>query len=65
MCDANGRQKSKMATHKQEILMFVSRHFGYLTCLASHTIETSFIEFYAFENMGYCRWNFQATMYTG
>ena len=52
ICDASGRQKSKMATHQQEILMFVSRHLGFLTWPASHTVKTSFIEFYALENMG-------------
>ena len=52
MCDASGRQKSKMATHKQEILMFVNRHLGFLTWPASHTVKTSFIEFYDLQNMG-------------
>ena len=31
MCDTSGRQKSKMATHHQEILMFVSCHLGFPT----------------------------------
>ena len=53
ICDASERQKSKMVTPQQEILMFVSRHLGFLTYLASHTVNyNSFSEFFAFENMG-------------
>ena len=60
-----------MAIRQQEILMFVSRHLGLLTQLASHTVEISFNEFFAFENMTiasgivYCLWNCAATLYTG
>ena len=52
MCDASERQKFKMATHQQEILMFVRRHLGFLTYLASHTIKNSSNEFFVLENMG-------------
>ena len=41
--DASGRQKSKMATHKQEILMFVSRHVGFLTWLASQLLRLALL----------------------
>ena len=51
ICYASGGQKSKMATHQQEILMFVSRHFGFLTYHASHTIKNSFNEFFILENI--------------
>ena len=52
MCDASGRQKSEMATHQQEILMFETRHFGFLIYRASHTIKNSSNEFFVLENMG-------------
>ena len=52
MCDASGRQKSKMATHQQEILMFESRHLRFLTYRASYTVENSSNEFFALENLG-------------
>ena len=32
--------------------MFVSRHLGFLTYRASHTIENSFDELFVLENMG-------------
>ena len=51
MCDASGRQKSEMATHQREILMFVSRHLGFLTYLASHTVQNSFSEFFQFNSI--------------
>ena len=51
MFDASGRQKYKMATHQQEILMFVSRHLGFLTYRASHTVKNSFNDFFSLENM--------------
>ena len=41
-----------MASHQQEILMFVSRHLGLLTYRASHTIKNSSNEFFVLENMG-------------
>ena len=41
-----------MATHQQEILMFVSRHLGFLTYHGSHTIKNSSNEFFVLENMG-------------
>ena len=52
MCDASGRQKSKMATHQQDILMFVSRHLGFLTHHAVHTLKNIFNEFFVLENIG-------------
>ena len=42
----------KMANPQQEILMFVSRHLGFLTYPLSHTVRNSFCEFFVFENMG-------------
>ena len=51
MYDASGRQKSKMTTHQQEILLFVSRHLGFLTHRASHTVENyNFNEFFVLES---------------
>ena len=53
ICDACGSQKSQMATHQQEILMFESRHLGFLTYRASYTVKNSFNElFFVLENMG-------------
>ena len=52
LCDVSGSRKSKMATHQQEILMFVSRRLGFLIYRASHTVENSFNEFFVFENIG-------------
>ena len=52
MFDASGRQKSKIATHQQEILMFVSRYLEFLTYRASYTIKNSSYEFFVLENMG-------------
>ena len=48
---AEGRNP-RWATHQQEILMFVSRHLGFLTYRASHTIKNSSNEFFVLENMG-------------
>ena len=52
MCHEKERQKPKMAAHKQEILMFASRHLRFLTYLAIHNVENSFTEFLDLENMG-------------
>ena len=41
-----------MVTHRQEILMFESRHLEFLTYRASHIVTNSFNEFFVFENMG-------------
>ena len=53
MCETSGRQKSKMATHQQEILMFVSRHLGFMTYRASQSVKNSFNEFFVLENIGF------------
>ena len=55
ICDASERQ----------ISMFVIRHLGFLTNLASHTVEISFSEFSAYENKGIAVGIFAATLYKG
>ena len=47
-----GWQKSKMATHQQELLMMVSGQLGFLTYRASHTVKNSFNEFFVLGNIG-------------
>ena len=41
-----------MATHQQEIIMSESRHLGFLTYRASHTIDNNSFEFLFLENKG-------------
>ena len=68
MCDAIGRQKSKMATHHQLRNTHVCEppsRISHLSCI-THCVKNSFNEFFVLENMGIAVGILHAaTMYTG